>query len=204
MKLTPVRSATTRRTPERAALKKLSLNFTAVVMSASPSTAMTKVPVSGASSRRAKDAVWVITDAFLCGLNQSAAAGSRTEEAIKQAYRDCTPTDKGAVYMNAHVLAWIRHAMPSDVIKRANVIVMLNTGSVAQYDATAELQRQLYDAHGAAALPEPLRAALRAMSFTGKLSFFRFGDEAFDYAVNPLQDPVKREVIAILRVDREP
>jgi hypothetical protein len=126
------------------------------------------------------------------------------EDAIKQAYRDCTPTDKGAVYMNAHVLAWIRHAMPADVLKRANIIVMLNTGSVAQYDATAELQRQLYDAHGAAALPEPLRAALRAMSFTGKLSFFRFGDEAFDFAVNPLQDPVKREVIAILRADREP
>jgi hypothetical protein len=126
------------------------------------------------------------------------------EEAIKAAYTDCTPTDKGAVYMNAHVLAWIRHAMPADVIKRANIIVMLNTGSIAQYDATAELQRQLYDAHGAAALPDPLRAALRAMSFNGKLSFFRFGDEAFDYAVNPLQDAVKREVTAILRADREP
>jgi hypothetical protein len=126
------------------------------------------------------------------------------EEAIKQAYRDCTSTDKGAVYMNAHVLAWIRYAMPSDVIKRANVIVMLNTGSVAQYDATAELQRQLYDAHGAAALPEPLRAALRAMSFNGKLSFYQFGDEAYRFAVNPLPDAFKREVISILRAEREP
>jgi hypothetical protein len=125
-------------------------------------------------------------------------------DAIKQAYRDCTPTDKGAVYMNAHVLAWIRHAMPSDVIMRANVIVMLNTGNVAQYDATAELQHQLYDAHGAAALPEPLRAALRAMSFTGKLSFYRFGDEAYRYAVNPLPEAFRGEVNAILRADREP
>ncbi len=126
------------------------------------------------------------------------------EEAIKQAYRDCKATDKGAVYMNPHVLAWIRHAMPSDVIKRANVIVMLNTGSVAQYDATAELQRQLYDAHGAAALPEPLRAALRAMSFTGKLSFYRFGDEAYRFAVNPLPEAFRGEVNAILRADRDP
>ncbi len=126
------------------------------------------------------------------------------EETIKQAYRDCAPTDKGAVYMNPHVLAWIRHAMPADVIKRANVIVMLNTGSVAQYDATAELQRQLYDAHGAATLPEPLRAALRAMSFTGKLSFYRFGDEAYRFAVNPLPEAFRGEVNAILRADREP
>jgi hypothetical protein len=102
------------------------------------------------------------------------------------------------------VLTWIRYAMPADVIKRANIIVMLNTGSIAQYDATAELQRQLYGAHGAAALPEPLRAALRAMSFNGKLSFYQFGDEAFRFAVNPLQDAVKREVTAILRADREP
>ena len=126
------------------------------------------------------------------------------EETIKQAYTDCTPTDKGAVYMSPHVLTWIRYAMPADVIKRANIIVMLNTGSIAQYDATAELQRQLYGAHGAATLPEPLRAALRAMSFNGKLSFYQFGDEAFRFAVNPLQDAVKREVTAILRADREP
>src|SRR4051794_17869915 len=70
MKLTPVRSAITRRTPERAALKKLSLNFTAVVMSASPSTEMTHVPASGASSRTENDAVWIIADA-LPVLNES-------------------------------------------------------------------------------------------------------------------------------------
>jgi hypothetical protein len=126
------------------------------------------------------------------------------EEAIKQAYRDCAPADKGAVYMNPHVLAWIRYAMPSNVIMRANVIVMLNTGSVGQYDATAELQRQLYEAHGAPALPDPLRAALRAMSFTGKLSFYRFGDEAYRFAVNPLPEAFRGEVNAILRADREP
>src|SRR4051794_36383729 len=78
MKLTPVRSATTRRTPERAALKKLSLNFTAVDMSASPSTAMTQVRVSGASSRREKVAVWAIADAFPCGMNQTSRSLGRT------------------------------------------------------------------------------------------------------------------------------
>ncbi len=125
------------------------------------------------------------------------------EEPIKEAYRACTATDRGDVYMNAHVLAWIRHAM-SDVARRANVIVMLNTGSVAQYDATAELQRALAEAHDAPALPEGLRAALRAMSFTGKLSFYRFGDEAYRIVVNPLPDAFRGEVIAILRADREP
>src|SRR3954454_4975947 len=57
MKLTSERSATKRRTPDRAALKKLSLNFTAVDMSASPPTARTTVPASGASSRSEKEAV---------------------------------------------------------------------------------------------------------------------------------------------------
>jgi hypothetical protein len=42
------------------------------------------------------------------------------------------------------------------------------------------------------------------MSFNGKLSFFQFGDEAFRFAVNPLPDAFKNEVIAILRADREP
>ena len=92
----------------------------------------------------------------------------------------------------------------SDVAKRANVIVMLNTGSVAQYDATAALQRALAEAHDAPALPDALRAALRAMSFTGKLSFYQFGDEAYRNVVNPLPDAFRREVIAILRAEREP
>jgi hypothetical protein len=125
------------------------------------------------------------------------------EDPIKEAYRACTATDKADVYMNAHVLAWIRHAM-SDVARRANVIVMLNTGSVAQYDATATLQRALAEAHDAPALPDALRAALRAMTFTGKLSFYRFGDEAYRYVVNPLPDAFRGEVIAILRAEREP
>ena len=105
--------------------------------------------------------------------------------------------------MKPHVLSWIRFAL-ADAAKRANTIVMLNTGSVGQYDAASALQRALAEAHGAPALPEPLRAALRAVSFEGRMNFFEFGDEAYRSAVNPLPDAFRRDVIAILRGDRDP
>lgn len=125
------------------------------------------------------------------------------EEPIKEAYRALTPADKGSLYLNAHVLAWIRHAM-ADAQRRACVIVMLNTGSVAQYDAAWALQQACWAAHDATELPAPLRSALRALSFHGKLSFYRFGDEAYTIAVNPLPDAFRREVIQTLRAEREP
>ena len=60
------------------------------------------------------------------------------------------------------------------------------------------------DAAAAAEMPEPLRTALRALTFEVRIAYIGLCHDDYDAHVQPLQAPVRNEVRAILRGDREP
>ena len=53
-------------------------------------------------------------------------------------------------------------------------------------------------------MPEALRSALRDLSLDVRMGYYRFCEDAYRVHVEPLQEPVRRQVRAILRGDAEP
>ena len=58
-------------------------------------------------------------------------------------------------------------------------------------------------AAGATEMPEALRPALHSLNLEVRLAYYRFCEDDYRDRVLPLEEPVRREVIAILRGERE-
>ena len=128
----------------------------------------------------------------------------RTPEAITEAYRLCNPTDRAELAANAHFLSWLRRALPSELVMRTCIIAMVQGRSFVFFERMRVFISACVDAVAAAEMPEPLRAALRALTFEVRIAYAGLCQDDYDVHVQPLQPPVRSEVRAILRGDREP
>jgi hypothetical protein len=128
----------------------------------------------------------------------------RTPEAITDAYRLCDPNDRGELTANAHFLSWIGRVLPSEIVMRTCVTCMVQGRSFVYFERVRTFLVACTDAAGAATMPEPLRAALRGLSFEVRLAYIGLCRDDYDARVQALQEPVRNEVRAILRGDREP
>jgi hypothetical protein len=129
---------------------------------------------------------------------------TRTPEPITEAYRLCDPNDRGELTANAHFLSWLGRVLPSEIVMRTCITCMVQGRSFVYFERVRAFLNACTDAAGAAELPEPLRAALRALSFEVRLAYIGLCRDDYDARVQPLQEPVRNEVRAILRGDREP
>jgi hypothetical protein len=129
---------------------------------------------------------------------------TRTPEANTEAYRLCDPNDRGELTTNAHFLSWLGRVLPSEIVMRTCIICMVQGRSFVYFERVRAFLVACTDAAGAATMPEPLRTALRALSFEVRLAYIGLCRDDFDARVQPLQEPVRNEVRAILRGDREP
>jgi hypothetical protein len=101
-------------------------------------------------------------------------------------------------------VTWLRRALPSELLMRTCVTCMVRGGSFVYFDRVRVFAQACSDAAGQATMPDPLRAALRALPFEVRIAYFGLCQDDYAARVEPLQDPVKREVRAILRGDAEP
>jgi hypothetical protein len=129
---------------------------------------------------------------------------TRTPDSITEAYRLCDPNDRGELTTNAHFLSWLGRVLPSEIVMRTCVTCMVQGRSFVYFERVRAFLVACTDAAGAAELPAPLRTALRALSFEVRLAYIGLCRDDFDARVAPLQEPVRTEVRAILRGDREP
>ncbi len=130
--------------------------------------------------------------------------------AIKTAYGLLNPADRGRLSMNAAALVFVDRHLDS-VRNRACTVAMMNTGSVAQFDAVAAFISACLDELANAVLRTPgtapsarTLAAVRAMSFESRLGFYRLTADARAQYVEVLPAPIAGPLIAILRGDRDP
>jgi hypothetical protein len=129
---------------------------------------------------------------------------TRAPDPIKDAYRLCDPNDRGELTANAHFLSWLGRVLPSEIVMRTCITCMVQGRSFVYFERVRVFLSACTDATGAAEMPEPLRAALRALSFEVRLAYIGLCRDDYDTRVQPLQEPVRNEVRAILRGDREP
>jgi hypothetical protein len=129
---------------------------------------------------------------------------ARSPDGITDAYKACNPTERGELAANAHFMTWVRRALPSELLMRTCVTCMVRGGSFVYFDRVRVFAQACSDAAGQATMPDPLRAALRALPFEVRIAYFGLCQDDYAARVEPLQDPVKREVRAILRGDAEP
>jgi hypothetical protein len=128
---------------------------------------------------------------------------ARVPDQITEAYKACNPTDRGSL-PTAEFLVWLRRALPSELLLRTCVIGMVYGGSLVYFDRVRVFAQACSAAAGAAAMPEPLRAALRALSFEVRIAYYGLCADDYAARVEPLAEPVRAEVRSILRGDREP
>jgi hypothetical protein len=105
---------------------------------------------------------------------------------------------------NPHLLSWLERALPNEQLLRTCVIAMVTGRSFVFFERMAAFARACSAAAGATELPDALRTALRALTLEVRLGYFRFSEDDYRTRVLPLQEPVRREVTAILRGDRDP
>jgi hypothetical protein len=106
--------------------------------------------------------------------------------------------------MNAPVLAWLARALANEQLLRTCVVCMVTGGSFVWFERVAVFCRACSDAADQPVMPEPLRAALRGLSFEFRLAYFRFCEDDRSERVGALAPPVRSAVTAILRGDQEP
>ena len=87
---------------------------------------------------------------------------------------------------------------------RTCVICMVQGRSFVYFERVRAFLVGLHRRRRRGEMPEPLRIALRALSFEVRLAYIGLCRDDFDARVRPLQEPVRNEVRAILRGDREP
>jgi hypothetical protein len=129
---------------------------------------------------------------------------TREPDQIVDAYRRCPATDRGALERNAHLLAWVRRALPNEQLLRTCVTCMVYGRSWVYFDRVRVLVQACGAAAGATEMPEALRSALRGLSFEVRLAFYRLCEDSYRAAVEPLAEPLRSQVRAILRGEREP
>ena len=129
---------------------------------------------------------------------------TRTPETIIDAYRLCDATERGNLSANAHFLSWLGRALPGETVMRTCITVMAHGRSFLFFERTRVLLSALTDAAGAATMPEPVRAALRGLTFEARLAYIGLCREDCDARLAGLSEAVRGEVRAILRGDREP
>jgi hypothetical protein len=129
---------------------------------------------------------------------------ARTPDGITDAYKACNPTERGELAANAYFVTWLKRALPSELLMRTCVTCMIHGGSFVYFDRVRVFAQACSDAAGQPTMPDPLRAALRALPFEVRIAYFGLCQDDYAARVEPLQDPVKREVRAILRGDAEP
>jgi hypothetical protein len=128
---------------------------------------------------------------------------TKVPEQIVEAYRLCNPADRGSL-ASAYLLEWVRRALPNELLLRTCVIGMVYGGSFVYFDRVRVFAQACSAAAGAAAMPEPLRVALRALSFEVRIAYYGLCADDYAARVEPLPEPVRVEVRAVLRGDREP
>ena len=132
------------------------------------------------------------------------AVGTKAPDRIVETYRACPAAARGDIAMNAHVLTWLRPdageraaaAHVRDLHGHRPLVRLLR----ARRDVRPRLQRRggrADDARRASA------SALRGLSFDVRLAYYRFCEDDYRDRVLPLQEPVRREVTAILRGDAD-
>ena len=132
------------------------------------------------------------------------AVTTRTPEAIIDAYRLCDATDRGNLSANAHFLSWLGRVLASEGVTRTCVTVMAHGRSFLFFERTRVLLTALTDAAGAAEMPAALRTALRGLTFEARLAYIGLCQDDCNARLAALSEPVRGEVRAILRGDREP
>jgi hypothetical protein len=140
---------------------------------------------------------------------------TRNDEAeIKTAYDKLTPEERGHIYLHAPTLVFVDHNV-LDPRMRACVYAMLVGGTSRQYDAMADFLEACFVEFMSTAVPEEgaappagpsaeLRAALRRVSFSGRLALFRMVEDARHRYVEILPEPVRIPILQALRGDRDP
>jgi hypothetical protein len=132
------------------------------------------------------------------------AIGTRVPEQITETYKTCNPQDRADLYANAHFLAWLRRAIDSELVMRTCITCMVHGRSFVFFERVRVFLVACTDAAGAAEMPEPLRTALRALTFEVRLAYYGLCKDDYDARVQPLQPAVRNQVAAILRGDAEP
>jgi hypothetical protein len=128
---------------------------------------------------------------------------ARVQDQITEAYKACNPGDRASL-ATAELLVWLRRALPSELLMRTCVIGMIYGGSFVYFDRVRVFAQACSAAAGAVAMPEALRVALRALSFEVRIAYYGLCADDYAARVEPLSEPVKTEVRAVLRGDREP
>jgi hypothetical protein len=134
---------------------------------------------------------------------------SRNDEAeIKAAYDRLTPEERGRIYLHAPTMVFVDHNV-LDPRQRACVYAMLVGGTSRQYDAMANFLEACFvefigTDQTATGPSDELRAALRRVSFNGRLALFRMVEDARHRYVDVLPEPIRIPILQALRGDRDP
>jgi hypothetical protein len=131
------------------------------------------------------------------------AVGTKAPDRIVETYRACPAAARGDIAMNAHVLTWLGRTLANEQLLRTCVTCMVTGRSFAYFERVATFARACSAAAGAAAMPDALRSALRGLSLDVRLAYYRFCEDDYRDRVLPLEEPVRREVTAILRGDAD-
>jgi hypothetical protein len=131
------------------------------------------------------------------------AVTAKAPDQIVDAYRNCPAADRGTLAHNAGLLAWIGRVLPNELLTRTCAICMVAGGSFVYFERVRAFAQACGAAAGATETPEALRTALRGLSLEVRLAYYRFCEDAYRAHVEPLADPVKRDVRAILRGERD-
>lgn len=131
------------------------------------------------------------------------------EGAIKAAYAALTGAEKGSIALDAAVAVFLDHHLPN-VLQRAAVYAMVASRAIGQYDVMYNFLRECLDALNEAistppAAPPPrMMELLKQLTLNSRLALYALNKGAMTVFVDPLPEPVRVPVIAILRGDREP
>jgi hypothetical protein len=135
---------------------------------------------------------------------------ARTDpERMRSAYDQLSPAERGDVHLNPATLVFVDHNV-RDSRTRACVYAMLTGRSSTQYTAMEEFLDECFftfiGTYGdpPAGLPRDLRAAVRRISFLGRLAFYRMVEDARRSYVDTLAEPARRPLLAILRGEADP
>lgn len=131
------------------------------------------------------------------------------EDAIKAAYAALTGAEKGSIASDAAVAVFLDHRLPN-VLQRAAVYAMVVSTAIGQYDVMHNFLRECLDALNnaistpPAAPPPRMMELLEQLTLDSRLALYALNKGAMTVFVDPLPEPVRMPVIAILRGDREP
>jgi hypothetical protein len=131
------------------------------------------------------------------------------EDAIKAAYAALTGAEKDSIAIDAAVHVFLDHHLPN-ILQRAAVLAMVVSTAIGQYDVMHKFLRECLDALNNAistppAAPTPrMIELLKRLTLESRLALYVFNKDAMTVFVDPLPEPVRMPVIAILRGDREP